>query len=286
MNKYLAFDVGGTTIKAALIDESQGITYVGKYSTNRNQNDCILKIIDQVSRKVCACEHCSGVGISTAGIVDEKNGRIMYAGPTIPGYMGTELGSTLSASVHLPIRVVNDVDAALLGELLCGCAQSYTDVYCVALGTGIGGAHYVDGKLINGAHWRANSVGYMDAGLDNYLTWEQRSSTIALEKRLSGLGLTPIDAFAQMDRDPNVGHIMMKWFDEIGRGLANIILIIDPELLLIGGAVSLQEECLIKPLKTAVRRHLPKGFLDTEIKAAQLHNDAALYGAVAPFIME
>lgn len=286
MDKYLAFDVGGTTIKAALIDESQKITSIGKYPTNHNQGDCILKTIDHVSREVCACEQCSGVGISTAGIVDEKNGQIMYAGPTIPGYVGTELGSTISASVNLPTRVVNDVDAALLGELLCGCARSYTDVYCVALGTGIGGAHYVNGKLINGAHCRANSVGYMDTDLDNHSTWEQRSSTIALEKRLSNMGLTPIDAFAQMEKDSNIKHVMMEWFDEVGRGLANIILIIDPELLLIGGAVSLQEECLIKPLKTAIKRHLPEGFLDTEIKAAQLHNDAALYGAIAPFIME
>lgn len=86
-----------------------------------------------------------GIGVSTAGIVG-KNGEIQYAGPTIPGYIGTPIKKELEELSGLPVSVVNDVDAALLGERLAGGAKGSDNVYCIALGTGIGGAYFYEGN--------------------------------------------------------------------------------------------------------------------------------------------
>lgn len=287
MGKFLAFDVGGTTIKCGVIDRNLKLTDEEKYPTNNNRNQHILKVIKAVSQQKIQEMKIDGIGISTGGIVDPTNGSISYAGPTIPGYTGTQLKAEIEAITKIEVNVINDVNAALLGELLNGAVKNADNVYCLALGTGIGGAFYSQGKLYCGANNQANSVGYMMYDRDSDTTFESRTSTLALDKELNEkFGLSSKKAFDAGEKNPTgaVQRTINRWIDQLGANMANIILMLDPEILLIGGAVSSQEKRLKKPLETAIRCYLPHDFMKTKIKFAQLRNQAALYGAIYPFI--
>ena len=133
---YLSFDVGGTTIKYGLIDSELNIIESNSCPTLKNIDDHILKSLKKITEEMMEDYTLLGIGVSTAGIVGKK-GEIQYAGPTIPGYIGTPIKKELEKLSGLPVSVVNDVDAALLGERLAGNARGSDNVYCIALGTGI-----------------------------------------------------------------------------------------------------------------------------------------------------
>lgn len=279
--QYLVFDVGGTTIKYGLLDERLQLQHQSKCPTAQNKNGSILKTLQKISAEFQADYPLAGIGVSTAGIVGQDGG-IQYAGPTIPGYQGTPIKKALEAQTNLPVFVVNDVDAALLGEQLAGAAQAATAIYCVALGTGIGGAYLNNGQLFSGAHGTANSIGYTLYQPQGQTKYEQRASTLVLDEILKAYDISVPAAFerAKQHQAP-YEQIIDDWADEVGAGLAQILLFFDPEILLIGGAVSQQGEYLQKLLATKMQNYLPKNLCQTEIKMAELADKAQLYGALA-----
>lgn len=287
LGKFLAFDVGGTTIKCGVINQNLELSGEEKFATNNNCNQHILKIIKTVSQQKMSQTKIDGIGISTGGIVNPADGSISYAGPTIPNYTGTPLKAEVEKTTGLKVNVVNDVDAALLGELLHGAVTDAASVYCIALGTGIGGAFYTHGKLYGGANNQANSVGYMMYNRNSNTNFETRTSTLALERELTEkFNLSPKEAFDVGAKHPTgkVQRTINRWIDQLGANIANIILILDPEVFLIGGAVSAQENRIRKALEAAISCYLPSHFMKTQIRFASLRNRAALYGAIYPFI--
>lgn len=284
MGQYLAFDIGGTTIKYGVVHGDQTITDRGVLPTQHNADGAILKALKSITMQVLTTQAIDGIGVSTAGIVG-RDGAIQYAGPTIPGYQGTPIKSALADLSHMPVAVVNDVDAALLGEQAGGAAQGRDDVYCVALGTGIGGAYYRHGQLISGAHGTGNSVGYLNYDVSSATNYEQRAATLSLEAQLKSQGVSVIEAFEQA----KAGHepytaIITAWAQTVATGLAPIVLLLDPEVVVIGGAVSKQGQYLLDLLNPALDQLLPVGLRQTELRVAALGNDAQLVGAVAPFL--
>jgi len=279
--QYLVFDVGGTSIKYGLIDDRLNLTQQAHCLTKHNQAGHIVKMLVQITRQFQDKFKLSGIGVSTAGIVDSK-GSIQYAGPTIPDYQGTPVKSILMAESSLPVVVVNDVDAALLGEQLAGSAQNSETAYCVALGTGIGGAYLAHGRLLNGAHGTANSLAYTQVTQRQSKNYEQLASTLALEKHVQSLGLSVPAAFeAAKHGDTACLAIIQTWAGEVAVGLAQVILMFDPEILVIGGAVSQQGEFLLTLLREQLQLLLPAQLCQTELKMAVLAEQAQLYGAVS-----
>ena len=284
MKHYLSIDIGGTTIKYALFDPELTTVASGKFPTNRNENNHILTTVSQISRQFYNQVSLAGIGISTAGIVAE-DGSIQYAGPTIPGYTGTPLKQTLTAITGGPVSVANDVVAALRGEALTGVARNYQDIYYVALGTGIGGAHLRNQELITGAHGGANSLGYTLTG-NAPTNYEATAATLALEHQLAPLGIDVITAFNQAKEDPNssAATVIHQWAVEVARGLANVIYLIDPEVIIIGGAVAQQGSFLERLLSDSLAALVPATLNKTHLKVSSLANQAQLIGAIAPLL--
>ncbi|MCC3162791.1 ROK family protein [Lactiplantibacillus pentosus] len=278
---FLTFDIGGTSIKYGLIDQQLQLSHQGKCLTEQNKDGFILKQLLKVTASYQAQYPLTGIGVSTAGIVGAA-GEIQYAGPTIPGYQGTPIKAALVAQSGLPVVVVNDVDAALLGEQLTGAAKGATSAYCVALGTGIGGAYVENGQLMTGVHATANSIGYMLYDSKTQTNYEQRASTLTLEHQLKPYGISVKDAFSEA----KIGHapydqMIKTWAEEVATGIAPVLLLFDPEVLLLGGAVSLQGQYLVDLLTNALSPLLPPKLIQTKIRVAKLADKAQLYGAVA-----
>jgi predicted NBD/HSP70 family sugar kinase len=286
---YLSIDIGGTFIKFALIDEQQQLIHQQKTATKENLDHAILKQVEEIVINTISRYTISGIGISTAGIVDRDKGRIIYAGPTIKNYRGTNFKKYISDTFHLPVHVENDVNAALLGERWKGAAMDDQDVFCITLGTGIGGAYYHEG-LMDGSYHQANSVGYLLYDSETETNFEMKASTSALNARIqSELGddLTAKQVFDRAKQGDNACNtVIAAWAREVAKGLAQIILIVDPSSIIIGGGISAQGPILLKYIQQFIPQYLPINFMKTKIKIAKLGNDAALYGAVYPFFRE
>ncbi|MBY7142905.1 ROK family protein [Virgibacillus sp. NKC19-3] len=287
MAEFLAIDIGGTYIKYAVINSLHQLKHYSKIPTKENEDNAILKQTEEITAEALRTNpDINGIGISTAGIVDREKGEIIYAGPTIKNYIGTKFKEKLTSQFHLPVHVENDVNAALLGEIWVGAAQNQNDVFCITLGTGIGGAYFHD-RLIDGFFKKANSVGYLLYEKDSETNYEDRASTAALNKMIYqrfDKELSTKDVFELAKSGDNACMELLEiWSDEVAKGLAQIILLIDPKCIIIGGGISRQGSFLVNAIERHLNSYLPNNFLKAEIKVARLYNDAALYGAVYPF---
>lgn len=281
---YLAFDVGGTSIKYALMDSDLNFLERGKALTNHNKNHAIITNLTTISADLAAKYDITGIGVSTAGRVGQ-NGEIVFSGPTIKDYQGTQIKQVLEKESKLPVHVLNDVDAALRGEIFCGAGKLFRSIYCIALGTGIGGSFYIDHHLVDGAHNLGNSVGYLDYDPTDKSTFESHYSTLAFERQLSVENISVPDAFTKA-REGNQHYLQLidQWCDQIGKRMAQICLILDPEAFLIGGAVSQQGDFFTGRLAAATKKYMPDGMFHVQIKPAMLQDRSQLFGAIADFI--
>ncbi|ETY72661.1 glucokinase [Lactiplantibacillus fabifermentans T30PCM01] len=278
---YLVFDIGGTSIKYGLIDEQLQLSHIGSCRTLHNADGHILKMLKQLSRDYTNNYEVAGIGVSTAGIVG-ADGAIQYAGPTITDYQGTPIKDELAQLTGLPVFVVNDVDACLLGEQLAGSAKDANSAYCIALGTGIGGAYLANGRLLSGAHGTANSIGYTLYDPQTKTNYEQRASTLTLDRELVKYQISVKDAFAAAKQgNQQYLTIIDDWAATVAAGLAQIMLLFDPEVLVIGGAVSQQGCFLLDLLQKNIDKLIPENLCQTRLEVAVLADKAQLFGAAS-----
>ena len=163
----VAVDIGGTKIACGLVDlggESPVITSVEKVPTDamKGGKHVLAIVIEQIKATVERAEGpVAGVGISSAGVVNPRNGDITFANDLMPGWGGTPLGSEVTAATGLPCRVLNDVHAHALGEARWGGGRGKSSCLVAAVGTGIGGAFVEHGKIMLGAHDEAGHIGHV-----------------------------------------------------------------------------------------------------------------------------
>jgi predicted NBD/HSP70 family sugar kinase len=287
MNYYLAIDVGGTFIKYGKVDGNGKLLSKKQVTTPFNEQNAIINRVEKIVMKAIADEgQPLGIGISTAGVVDTVLGEVIYAGSTIANYDGTNFKQHLETAFSIPVIVNNDVNAALLGEQWQGAARGQSDVYCITLGTGIGGA-YFHNKLVTGTGSKAGEVGYLLYDQQTNTTYEQRASASALNERAVqelGKSINLIDLFASAkEHDLKSNKIIDMWACDVAEGLAQIIIIVDPKLLLIGGGISHQGDFLLNKIERYIDHFLPENFNQTELRCTALGNDAALLGAVSNY---
>lgn len=287
MSYYFAIDVGGTFIKYGKVHTDGRLTFKDQIATPINENGAILnKVKEIITNHIEENGRPLGIGISTAGVVDTDTGEIIYTGPTIANYRGTNFKSSIETEFKIPVQVHNDVNAALLGEQWQGAAKDQSDVYCITLGTGIGGAYFRD-QLVTGTSFKAGEIGYLLYDMETDTTYEQRASTSALKQTAEntlGSSINVIQLFEKAKaNDKEANQIINKWASHIAEGLAQIIIIVDPRVLLIGGGVSKQGEFLLEKIEYQINNFLPENFNQTVLKCTELGNDAALYGAVSAY---
>lgn len=291
MRKFAAVDIGGTAIKYGVVNENGQLLNSDETATEaENGSELLTKKVDGiVGRLVSGNPGLGGIGISTAGIVDTQKGSVIYAGDNIPGYTGTVWKRPLEEKYALPVIVNNDVNSAALAESWVGAAKGIDNFFCVTIGTGVGGAAFVNGRLFTGAHYRAAEIGYMNTDKPGKY-FEKSASTSALvrmsEERTGLSGLNGKTVFQKaFENDPVFNKIIEEWFDSLSRGIANVIYMFDPSMIVIGGGVSHDGDYLIRHLKKGLDKALTdKLFLENiEFKPAACKNSAGMIGSVYGF---
>jgi glucokinase-like ROK family protein len=163
----IGVDIGGTSIKGALVRASGEVCFATQTPTEAGKGrDAIaaglVRVIDATlaSARVEKLEP-SGIGIATAGAVDERDGSIFAATDNLPGWAGFQLRAFAEKHFGLPVSVVNDAQAAALSELHFGVGRGLSDFVAITLGTGVGGGIVSAGKLLRGSHGFAGSIGHI-----------------------------------------------------------------------------------------------------------------------------
>ena len=302
MKQYFGIDIGGTAVKLGIVDETGKVLCKGEQSVNFDGYqtpvlDTVRKAAKEfLTAQAIPVENLSGIGVSATGQIDSRKGIVAGTCGNFPNYIGSPIKAALEQDFGLPVTVANDANCMTLGEVWVGGAKGYTDVIGVTLGTGVGGGILTGGRLLEGARGLGGELGHFRThALDGVLCtcgasgcWERYAATTALVRGAQPRNPKWKDGRAIFESahagDPTILALLDDWTDEIAQGLAGMVHIFNPQLILIGGGVSAQQELLIDPIAKKVRASVMPAFAEgLEIRAAQLHNDAGMVGAVYYF---
>ena len=302
MKQYFGIDIGGTAVKLGIVDETGKVLCKGEQSVNFDGYqtpvlDTVRKAAKEfLTAQAIPVENLSGIGVSATGQIDSRKGIVAGTCGNFPNYIGSPIKAALEQDFGLPVTVANDANCMTLGEVWVGGAQGYTDVIGVTLGTGVGGGILTGGRLLEGArglggelgHYRTHALDGVPCTCGATGCWERYAATTALVRAAKERDPALVDGraiFAAAEAgDKTVLALLDDWTDEIAQGLAGMVHIFNPQLILIGGGVSAQQKLLIDPIAAKVKASVMPAFAEgLEIRAAQLHNDAGMVGAVYYF---
>lgn len=287
--KILCFDIGGTFIKYALCNENFELSDKKKVPTNAKDGGQV--IIKRIIEIIESYDNIDRVAISTAGQVDSENGIVVYSTDNIPYYTGMMVKSIIENKTGIPTYVENDVNAVALGEARFGAAKGQSDFVSIALGTGIGGAIYLNNKLYKGSTSASGEIGHMitHAGGKQCTCggegcFECYASANALINAVNKISNEPLDAFQIFEKEnmskPEIRSEIDKWIDEIILGLINIIYIFNPPLIVIGGGI-MNEDYIIELIDRKIYNRLMENFRNVKIERTKLGGDSALLGVAS-----
>jgi glucokinase len=308
----VAIDIGGTNIKAGIVSSNGKIVRFDKVPTQANKGfgytfvlikELVQKLIDDASAQGSLC----GIGCATAGQVDHINGKVVYATNNIPGLCRFEMKKELEAAFALPVMVENDVNAVALGEHWLGAAKDFENFICLTLGTGIGGAIFNNGQIEHGSSSSIGEFGHMSIKYDgipcncgNMGCFEKYGSVTALitnfNQRIKDGVTTSVYHTIQGDLSKISGELIFEakengdilakeiideYIAYLAIGIVNLVHILNPSAVVIGGGITCMGEKLIQPLRNLiVKRAMPNYTKSLTITSSKLGDHAGLLGAV------
>lgn len=295
MKKYIALDIGGTALKYGIVDEQGNILESFEESVSFDGYETpilntILKVLD------CYLDDTStfsGICVSATGQIDSKLGKVIGVGGNIKNYLGSEIKKTLEERYKLTTEVLNDANAVAAAEKWIGAGNGYQNIVAITIGTGVGGGVYVHNKLLLGARGIAGEIGHFSIDQHNEVCtcgnigcYERYASMSALVRKVNeklNVNYNGRMIFERYD-DPQINLLINEWMDSIAKGIISLVHIFNPEVVIIGGGVSKQDEKFIQPLiKKVSEKVMPRFLEDLKIVPAKLENGAGMVGAVYHF---
>ena len=304
-NYIFGVDVGGTTVKLGLFDVNGNLLDKWEIPTRTEDGgknilpDIAASIQGKMNEKNISKENLAGVGVGVPGPVD-GNGVVHKAVNLGWGKfdLKKELGAILSG---IRIEASNDANVAALGELWKGGGQGYKNIVAVTLGTGIGGGIIINGEILSGSTGSGGEIGHIHVedketeacGCGNYGCLEQYGSATGITRlahraleasdKESVLRNSELSAKAVFDAvkagDELADEVAKQFGDYLGKGLAIIADIVNPEIFVIGGGVSKAGEVLFDYIRPAFETTVFHGSRNARFALASLGNDAGIYGA-------
>lgn len=302
----IGVDVGGTKIAAGVVDAAGTLLATARRETPATDAAAIEAAIAEAVAELRADHEVDAVGVAAAGFVDSTQSVVTFA-PNL-AWREEPLRAELEREIHLPVLVENDANAAAWGEFTFGAAHEVDDMLLVTLGTGIGGGIILGGHLLRGAFGMAAEIGHLRVvpdgircGCGNRGCWEKYGSGSALVREARELATTgalsagrlldmaegkPKRITGQMvtqaaaEGDPAALELLLDLGRWVGEGIASLVAVLDPAVVVIGGGVSEAGEMLMDPVRQAFRRNLTaRGHRpEAELRLATLGNEAGMIG--------
>ena len=295
----LSIDIGGTAAKFGLVTRDGRI--LARHEASVCFDGYMTPLLETVMREAEAfvaregAQLC-GVGISATGQIDDRKGVVIGTNGKIPGYEGARLCGEARERFGVPAAALNDANAAALGEWFAGRGRGCDHLLMVTLGTGVGGGVVLDGRVYGGARGIAGELGHFTLYQDGEPCpcgkrgcFESYASTTALVRAAqAATGEAQMNGRIVFERaaagDETMRGVLARWMDDVAAGLTGLVHIFNPEMVLIGGGVSAQEELLIRPLRERVLAGvMPRFAQGLRVERATLGNDAGMLGALRFF---
>ena len=285
MKPVLAIDLGGTNIKSAVLLPDGKIIYFKSYPTpaDKGPREVVKRILfaikDTLGKTDLEVVRLSGIAIAAAGILDAKNG-VVTSSPSLTGWHNVPLRDMILVELGADICLINDASAAALGEHRFGAGRGTENLVYLTVSTGIGGGIIIDGSLYNGTDGCAGEIGHMiieaegpQCNCGNFGCLEILASGTAMAneaKRRIGRNeascisefsvgnpdniTAEIVALAAKQGDSLACEVINRAAYYLGVGLANVVNIFNPEVIIIGGGVSKMGDMLLRPARKVVKQ--------------------------------
>lgn len=306
----LGIDLGGTAIKAGVVDRSGVVIVRGERPTEVGRGVAgvvanLAAVAAETARAAgVALSELDGVGIGAPGICDGPAGVVVNA--VNLGWRDVAVARLLAEATGAPAFVENDANCAALGEQWCGAAKGSRHVMLLTVGTGVGGGLILNGQIYQGFSGWAGEIGHMavvddglacNCGRRGCLETVASATAIAAAARDAvATGRAPrlaemsqsaaldtrLVIQAARDGDEPARAILAQAGTYLGKAVAALVTVLNPELVVIGGGGSAAGQLLLEPLRATVeRRSMPGPASVVRVVAAQLGNDAGLIGAAS-----
>ena len=307
---YLGVDLGGTNIVVGLLEEDgKIIKSISKPTIATRKIELIFDdIINMCKEIICEFnltkENLKGIGMGIPGEIDSKNGIINYSNNIhIDNFNAKEY---VNKELDFPVAFANDADCAALGELVAGAGKGCDDIIILTLGTGVGGGIIINGKIYSGYYAGGAELGHQtiiykgeQCSCGNRGCLEAYASASALirdakivaknnpssilNKLVENGDIENMNAKVAFDSaeqgDEVAKNLVNEYIEYLSVGVANLINIFKPQMILLGGGISKQGEKLTKPLTEKTKEKIYGTSMKTKIEIATLGNDAGLIGA-------
>jgi glucokinase len=308
----LAIDLGGTKLLVGLVDHHGHVLARERIATPPGGPAVVARAIRALARSLranagAAGATIAGAGVAVAGPTDHERGMI-YDPPNLTGWgRETSFGPLLARELEETVQIENDANAAALGEAWVGAGRGVADLVYITVSTGIGGGLILGGRLHRGANGTAGEIGHVVVDPDgpqchcgNRGCLEMLASGTALARQareavgrgaptsLQALAAHPDEitaravARAARDGDALAATLYRDAGSRIGIALANLVALLNPKMIIVGGGVSHAGDLLLHPLREAIRaRVYPRPALGVVVAPAALGDDVGIIGAAA-----
>lgn len=305
----IGIDLGGMTAKAACFSEGMlsGKSRVETSSAHTPETTALALVrlcMETAEKSGKDFDQVQAIGIGSPGVIDSSTGSVVSW--TNFGWKDVPLAALMEKYSGKKVFVLNDANAAAYGEAKFGAGKGYRDSVLLTLGTGIGGGIIFDGKLFEGYRSAGAEIGHIVIRQNGELCscgrrgcFERYASTRSLIGRTrSEMSAHPDSAMWKFARtlddadgrtvfcalkegDASAEKVLADYVSALGEGIANIVNILRPEAIILGGGISAEGETLLAPVRNYVypRIYVSTAYAPLDIVAAQLGNDAGLYGA-------
>ncbi len=293
----LGIDFGGTSIKFGVTDGGQIIFHGSSIETQELSGASAITqaIIANIAAIRVTHPEIGAIGMGLPGIVDSVNG-IVHELSNVPGWREVPLRQVIADATELPTIIENDANAMAYGEWKYGAAQGKSHVICITLGTGVGGGLILNGQLYRGANLGAGEIGHMH--YDPKGPTAIYGNTGAIEKIVGNREIVARmgSIFGSEISDPSPARLtelaaagdtraIALWKQigtEIGVVLSDVVWLLNPDAIVIGGGVAKAGNFLFDPIRAAIAGRTVNVFHETlEIVPATLGNDAGIIGSAA-----
>lgn len=317
MKKYvIGIDIGGTNIKAGVLNTEGEILLTKSIKTEADRGaDYVLEkikdlIFDMIEKTQISRDEVIGIGMGIPGPTNTDTGVVNFC-PNMKGWKNYRAAEVLSAKTGFEVKIGNDVNVITLGEMWKGAAVGYKNVLGITLGTGIGGGLVVGGKLISGFTGAAGEVGHIKVEKNGKLCgcgqkgcWEAYASATGLIREAASRLAVSKDNKLWEHTNGEIAKIEAKDIFDFARegdkfcinlveyeveylafGLATLVNTMNPEIVVIGGGISLAGDILFEALLEKLNEYtLEVALYGVNVVPAKLGNDAGIVGAAALFM--
>ena len=283
--EVIGIDLGGTAIKLGrFLKDGTCLESLTVATPQPSLPEAVLEAIAAAVTQLNSNKQCIALGVGTPGPADPA-GRIAKIAINLPGWRDIPLADWLEAKIGLPTVIANDANCAGLGEVWLGAGRRFRNLILLTLGTGVGGAIFLDGKLFTGHGSAAGELGLITLNPDgppcnsgNQGSLEQYVSGQAV-RRVTGKEPAKLGKLAKAG-DKEALAFWQDYGRLLGAGLASLIYVLTPEAVVIGGGVSASAQFFLPAAWAEIeRRVMFSSRVGLELLAAELGNQAGIVGA-------